>query len=248
MTLDGSKETALKDLAPGGKIRAAINLSNVVLAHGDGANPPTGITPDLANELGRRLGVPVELVPFSSAGKVFEAANSGAWDIAFLAIEPKRADELEFTAPYVVIEGTYMVPANSPLLKIEDVDRPGRRIGVTRGAAYDLFLTRSLQHATLVRGKEGLDGITEALASGVDAIGGVRQALEGYAKGHVTSDAGVRVMDGRFMEIRQAMAASKGRLDGAAYLHAFIEDAKASGFVAAAIARHKQSATVAPKA
>ena len=244
MTPDVSKETALQDLAPGGKIRAAINLSNVVLAHGNGANPPTGITPDLANELGRRLSVPVELVAFTSAGKVFEAANSGAWDIAFLAIEPKRADELEFTAPYVIIEGTYMVPANSPLQKVEDVDRPGKRIGVTQGAAYDLFLTRSLQHATLVRGKEGMDGVVESFASGIDAIGGVRQALEGYAR----SDAGVRVMDGRFMEIRQAMAASKGRKAGATYLHAFIEDAKASGFVAEAIARHKQSATVAPKA
>jgi polar amino acid transport system substrate-binding protein len=229
-------------LAPGGKIRAAINLSNVVLAKGNGANPPTGITPDIAHELGRRLGVPVELVPFDGAGKVFAAANSGAWDIAFLAIEPKRADELEFTAPYVIIEGTYMVPADSPLRKVEDVDRPGRRIGVTQGAAYDLFLTRSLQHATLVRGKEGFGGVAESFASGIDAIGGVRQALDGYAK----SNPGVRVMADRFMEIRQAMAASKGRKAGAAYLHAFIEDLKASGFIAEAILRNNQSATVAP--
>ena len=126
-----AKADALNDLAPTGKLRAAINLGNSVLAQKDAATgEPKGITPDLARELGRRLGVPVELVTFDAAGKVFDAVKTGAWDIAFIAIEPVRAAEIEFTAPYVIIEGTYMVPKDSPLKAIADVDRPGVRIAV----------------------------------------------------------------------------------------------------------------------
>src|SRR4051812_38603944 len=130
----------LSDLAPGGKLRAAINLGNSVLAQADAATGrPKGITPDLAHELGRRLDVPVELVVYDAAGKVFGVAKTGAWDIAFVAIEPVRAAEIEFSAPYVIIEGTYMVPKDSPLKAIADVDRPGVRIAVGLGSAYDLF-------------------------------------------------------------------------------------------------------------
>ena len=138
-----AKADALNDLAPTGKLRAAINLGNSVLAQKDAATgQPKGITPDLARELARRLGVPVELVTFDAAGKVFDAAKTGAWDIAFIAIEPVRAAEIEFSAPYVIIEGTYMVPKDSPLKVIADVDRPGVRIAV--GAQVGL---RSLSDA-----------------------------------------------------------------------------------------------------
>jgi len=146
----------LKDLAPTGKLRAAINLGNSVLAQSDGATgQPKGITPDLAHELGRRLGVPVELVPYQAAGKVFGDVKSDAWDVAFVAIEPVRAAEIEFTAPYVIIEGGYMVPKESPLQTIADVDRPGVRIAVGVGAAYDLYLTRTIKNATIVRAPTG---------------------------------------------------------------------------------------------
>src|SRR5204863_9123276 len=132
----------LKDLAPTGKLRAAINLGNGVLAQPDGAGgQPKGITPDLAMELGRRLGVPVELVVYQAAGKVFDAVKDGAWDVSFVAIEPVRAAEIEFSAPYVIIEGTYMVRQDSPLKAIADVDRAGVRIAIGVGSAYDLYLT-----------------------------------------------------------------------------------------------------------
>jgi len=238
---------ALKDLAPTGKLRAAINLGNGVLAQKDPASSePKGITPDLARELAKRLGVPLEMVIFESAGKVFDGAKTGAWDVAFIAIEPVRAAEIEFTAPYVIIEGTYMVPMNSPLKTVTDVDRPGVRIAVGRGAAYDLYLTRTLKDATLVRAEGGGgSALIEAFVTQkLEAAAGVRQALEAYAKTHPE----VMVMQDKFMEIRQAMGAPKGRTAGAKYLSAFVEDMKTSGFVADALKRSNQSATVAPPA
>jgi len=234
----------LKDLAPTGKLRAAINLGNMVLAQKDPATgQPKGITPDLARELGRRLGVPVELVPFDAAGKVFEAVKTGALDVMFLAIEPVRANEIAFTAPYVLIEGVYMVPTDSKIASVADVDRDGIRIGVSRNSAYDLYLTRTLKHATLVRGD---DGIALFVKDKLDAAGGVKQPLVAYAK----TNPNVRILDGRFMEIRQAMGTPKGRGDaGARYLGAFIEEMKASGFVADALKRSNQpDAAVAPPA
>ena len=234
----------LKDLAPTGKLRAAINLGNMVLAQKDPATgQPKGITPDLARELGRRLGVPVELVPFDAAGKVFEAVKTGALDVMFLAIEPVRANEIAFTAPYVLIEGVYMVPTDSKIASVADVDRDGIRIGVSRNSAYDLYLTRTLKHATLVRGD---DGIALFVKDKLDAAGGVKQPLVAYAK----TNPNVRILDGRFMEIRQAMGTPRGRGEaGARYLGAFIEEMKASGFVADALKRSNQpDAAVAPPA
>lgn len=237
----------LKDLAPGGKLRAAINFGNSVLSQRDAATgEPEGVTPDLARELARRLGVPVEFVTFDAAGKVFDAAKSGVWDIAFLAIEPVRAAEIEFTAPYVLIEGTYMVPADSPLQTIADVDRPGVRIAAGLNSAYDLYLTRTIKHATIVRATAGggSEMIDLFVKDKLEVAAGVRQPLAAYAASHPD----VRVMDGRFMEIRQAMGTPKGRVAGARYLAAFVEDMKASGFVAAALERSNQSAAVAPPA
>jgi len=234
----------LKDLAPSGKLRAAINFGNSVLAQKDAAGNPKGITPDLARELGRRLGVPVELVPFEAAGKVFDAAKTGAWDIAFVAVEPVRAAEIEFSAPYVIIEGTYMVPKDSPLKVIADVDRPGVRIAVGLKSAYDLYLTRTIKNATIVRASAGGGRamIEMFVNDKLEVAAGVRQPLEDYAKSHPE----VRVMAGHFMEIQQAMGTPKGRVAGARYLRAFVEEAKASGFVADAIKRANQTAGVAP--
>src|SRR5450631_805508 len=240
-------DKVLKDLAPTGKLRAAINLGNSVLAQKDEASgQPKGITPDLARELGRRLSVPVDLVVFEAAGKVFDAGKTGAWDIAFIAIEPVRAAEIEFTAPYVIIEGTYMVPKDSPLKVIADVDRPGVRIAVGLKSAYDLYLTRTIKNATIVRASAGGGKamIDMFLNDKLEVAAGVKQPLLAYAKDHPE----VRMLDGHFMEIQQAMGTPKGRLAGAEYLRAFVEEMKASGFVADAIKRSNQQAAVAPPA
>jgi polar amino acid transport system substrate-binding protein len=237
----------LKDLAPTGKLRAAINLGNAVLAQPDGGTgQPKGITPDLAMELGRRLGVPVELVIYQAAGKVFDAVKDGAWDVSFVAIEPVRAAEIEFSAPYVIIEGGYMVLKDSPLKAIADVDRSGVRIAVGLGSAYDLYLTRTVKNATVVRAPVGgARAMIEMFVNDkLEAAAGVKPSLVAYADDHPE----MRVMDGHFMQIRQAIGTPKGRIAGAAYLRAFVEEVKASGFVAEAIKRSNQSAAVAPPA
>ena len=236
----------VKDLAPTGKLRAAINLGNAILAQGS-AQELRGITVDLARELARRTGLALELVTVPAAGKVFEALTAGAWDIAFIAIEPVRAAEIDFSPPYVFVEGTYMVAKDSPLKEVADVDRPGVRIAVGRGSAYDLFLTRTLEHATVVRAHigGGRAMIDLFVADKLEAVAGVKQPLIDYAR----TDASVRVMDGRFMVIEQAMGTPKGRTAAARYVRGFVEEMKASGFVAEALRRSNQpSAQVAPPA
>jgi polar amino acid transport system substrate-binding protein len=247
-TFAASAQTAVapevvKDLAPTGKLRAAINLGNSVLAQKDAASgEPKGITVDLARELARRAGLPLELVPFDGAGKVFEAAKAGAWDIAFLAIEPVRAAEIAFTAPYVIIEGVYMVPVGSALKSVAEVDSAGVRIAVNKGSAYDLFLTRTLKHAQLVRGESGIDVFN---SDKLEVAAGVKQPMAAYAK----TDPKVRLIDGRFMEIKQAMGTPRPREVAARYLATFVEEMKASGFVAEALKRSNQpDAAVAPPA
>ncbi len=237
---------ARSELAPTGKLRAAINFGNPVLAQKDPASgEPRGVSVDLARELGRRLGVPVELVTFDAAGKVFDALKTDAWDIAFLAIDPARATEIAFTAPYVVIEGTYLVPADSPLHTIEDVDRDGVRVAVGNKSAYDLYLTRTLKCAKLVRVPTSPEAIDVFLKDKLETAAGVKQPLLQFAKTHPN----VRVMDGRFMAIEQAMGTAKGREAGARYLREFIEEMKASGFVARGLQKSGQGdATVAPRA
>src|SRR6185295_11453950 len=166
-----SNSDVLKDLAPTGTLRASINLGNIVLAQGTPDNPG-GVTPALARELARRLGVPCALTCFDAAGKAFEAMKAGQIDIVFLSIEPVRAAEIEFSAPYVIIEGCYIVPKDSALKSPADVDKPGTRIGVNKASAYDLFLTRSLEHATLMR---SADGAEDFLKNKYEAAGGVKQ-------------------------------------------------------------------------
>lgn len=236
----------LRELAPTGTLRAGVNLGNGVLAQGT-PDAPRGVVVDLSRELARISGLPLSIVTFPSAGKLFEAIPSGAWDIAFMAREPVRAAEIEFTAPYVLIEGTYMVRQDSPLKVVEDVDKPGIRIAVGPGSAYDLFLTRTLKNATLVRATVGggTNMVDLFLAENLEAAAGVRQPLEGYARTHPE----VRVMSGRFMQIEQCAGTLKGRTSAARYLGQFIEAMKASGFVADALKRSGQlDATVAPPA
>jgi polar amino acid transport system substrate-binding protein len=241
-TLTPVPPDVLKELAPTGKLRAALNLGNGVLVQGP-PQDPRGVTVDLSRELARRTGLPLELVTYEAAGKVFEALKTGAWDIAFFAIEPVRAADVDFTAPYVLIEGTYMVLKDSPLKAVADVDRPGVRIAVGVGSAYDLYLTRTLKNATLVRAKTGRAMIDLFLADKLEAAAGVKQPLVEYA----ATDPNVRVMDGRFQVIEQAMGTPKGRTAAARYLRGFIEEMKASGFVADALKRSNQpDAEVAP--
>jgi len=237
---------ARSELAPTGKLRAAINFGNPVLAQKDQASgEPRGVSVDLARELGWRLGVPVELVTYDAAGKVFDAIKTGAWDIAFLAIDPARATEITFTAPYVVIEGTYLVPADSPLRTIQDVDRDGVRVAVGNKSAYDLYLTRTLKRAQLIRVPTSSEAIDVFLKDKLEAAAGVKQPLFQFAKAHPN----VRVMDGRFMAIEQAIGTPKGREAGALYLREFVEEMKASGFVARGLEKSGQGdATVAPRA
>jgi polar amino acid transport system substrate-binding protein len=238
--------TVLHDLAPTGKVRAAINVGNAVLAQRDATTgQPKGVSIDLARELGRRLGVGVELVPFDAAGKVFAALATGAWDVAFLAIDPQRAAEIAFTAPYVIIEGAYMVRGDSPLRANADVDRPGVRVAVGRGSAYELYLTRTLKHAELVRMPTGSEAMAAFDRDRLDAVAGIRSPLVAHAAQHP----GLRVLDGRFMAIEQALGTPKDRAAGANYLRLLVEALKASGFVADALARHGQrDAQVAPTA
>lgn len=235
----------LKELAPTGKLRAAINLGNAVLAQKGADGAPKGVTVDLARELARRVGVPVELVTFEAAGKVFEGIKAGGLDLAFIAIEPVRAAEIEFSPPYVLIEGGYMVHKDSPLKVIDDVDRPGIRIAVGLNSAYDLYLTRNIKNAQVVRAHTGGgEAMIELfLKDKLEVVAGVKPVLATYAK----TNPAMRVMDGRFMVIQQAMGVPKGRTAAARYVRTFVEEMKASGFVADALKRSNQTdATVAP--
>jgi polar amino acid transport system substrate-binding protein len=236
----------VQNLAPTGKLRAAINFGNGVLAQKDPkTGEPRGISADLSNALAERLGVPVAFVTFEAAGKVFEAAKAGSWDVGFVAIEPVRAADIEFTAPYLFIDGTYMVRQDSPLKEVGDVDKPGIRIAVGLGSAYDLYLTRTIKNATLVRAAVGGGRamIELFINDKLDAAAGVRQPLEDYAKSHPE----MRVMKGAFQQIQQAMGTPRGREAGAKYLRDFVEEMKASGFVASSLARHHvEGAAIAP--
>ncbi len=238
--------TARADLAPMGKLRAGINYGNFLLATKDPASSaPRGIAADLARELGRRAGLSVEFVAYDAAGKMAEAVRAGAWDIAFLGAEPQRANEITFSAAYLEIEATYLVPAGSAIRSIADVDREGVRIAVANKSAYDLFLSRSLKHAQLVRA-EGIDAsYTLFVDKNLEALSGLKPRLISDA----TKLAGSRVLDGRFTAIQQAIGTPKGRDAGAKYLSEFIEDVKASGLVARAIETHGvRGVSVAPKA
>jgi polar amino acid transport system substrate-binding protein len=243
---NGLSPDLVRELAPTGRLRTAINFGNTVLAQPDPeGGPPRGVSGDLARELAHRLGVGIDYVIFDAAGKVFEALKDGLWDVAFLAVDPVRAAGIAFTAPYVVIEGVYLVPKDSTLQSVEDVDREGVRIAVAKGSAYDLYLSRAIRHATLIRQSSGPEALEMFVRDGLEAAGGVGQPINAFAQAHPDT----RVIPGRFMAIEQAMGTVKGRDAGIAYLRTFIEEMKASGFVARALAASGQGdATVAPPA
>jgi polar amino acid transport system substrate-binding protein len=223
---------AVHDLAPQGTLRAAMNYGNPVLTSRDPATgKPGGVAVALAYELGRQLGVPVTLVPYEEAGQVTKATKSGAWDIAFLAIDPVRAADITFTKPYVVIEGVYLVRSNSPLHQAPEVDRDGVRVAVSAGSAYDLYLTRALKHAELIRLPTSDAAVGAFEHDHLEVLAGVKQPLAAMVKEH----ADLRLLDGAFMSIQQAMCLPQGHPAGAAFLESFVAQQKASGFVANAL-------------
>jgi polar amino acid transport system substrate-binding protein len=247
LTACASTPTHVTQLAPEGKLRAAINFGNPILAaRGKSGEPPSGVSVDLARELGKRLGVPVELVPFDSAGKVVEAIKNASVDLGFVAIDPQRGSDVHYSAPYVVIEGAYLVANNSPITRNEQVDREGVRIVVGAASAYDLYLARELKHAKLVRAPSSPAVTDFFITNKLEVAAGVRQQLQADAQ----RIPGLRLLDGRFMVINQAMGAPKRASDtasGVAYLRSFVEEMKSSGFVLRALQRHGiQGAAVAP--
>jgi polar amino acid transport system substrate-binding protein len=233
-TLERPPVAAVSDLSPTGKLRAAINLGNPVLATRDAAGQVQGVSVDLARELARRLGVPLEAIAFDAAGKVVEAGKAGGWDIAFVALDPARAEDIAQSTPYVVIEGAYLVRDASPIRGNDEVDRGGNRIAVGRGSAYDLFLSRSIKQAQVVRSATSAAVVDDFVREKYEVAAGVKQQLQTDAK----RVPGVRLLPGRFMVIHQAMASQRGKQAGARYVREFVEDMKASGFVAKALERH----------
>jgi polar amino acid transport system substrate-binding protein len=225
----------IKDFAPNGTLRVGLNMSNFLLTRTESNGSPAGVAPDLGRELARRLGVPVELVPFPNPGALADAAKSGVWDVAFLGAEPQRANEIDFTAAYVEIEATYLVPSDSKIRSVEEVDRPGIRIAVPDRAAYELYLTRNVKHAELVREKGADNAFKRFVSDKLDALAGLRPRL-------VTDQAnlsGSHILDGRFTAVQQAAGLPKGRSAAAVqYLRDFIEDVKASGLVAKVIEKN----------
>lgn len=230
--------------APNGTLRASINLGNPILANKDAATgAPVGVSVDMAREFARRLGVDIELVQFEKAAASVDAVKNEKADIGFFAIDPARSEGLLFTAAYVLIEGSYLVPESSPLTDNAQIDARGHRISVGSGSAYDLFLTREIKAATLVRAPTSPAVTDMFLAQNLDVAAGVRQQLEADAR----RVGGVRMLPGRFMVIEQAMAVPKGRTAAQAWLSGYIEEMKASGFVAQALVRHGiEGAAVAP--
>lgn len=230
-----NSSAAKSELTSTGKLRVGINHGNFLLVQKDKASGETrGIVVDLAQELGRRLGAAIELVHYPGAGQLADAAKNGAWDVGFLGAEPQRAEEISFTAAYLEIPATYLVPAGSRIRTLAEVDREGVRIAVASKSAYDLFLSRSLKHASLRRA-EGIDASYSLfLAEKLEVLAGLMPRLVADAE----KLPGSRVLEGRFTAVQQAIGTPKGRDAGAAYLREFVADIKSSGLVAQSIERH----------
>jgi polar amino acid transport system substrate-binding protein len=244
MTIDQSVVAAF---TPTGKVRASINLGNPILANKNAeTGEPFGVSVDLARAFADKLGVELELVVFDAAGKSVQAISEERADFGFFAVDPLRGETIAFTAPYVLIEGFYLVRDDSPVKTNADVDHAHNRVAVGKGSAYDLFLTRELKAAEIVRAPTSPAVVQTFLEQNLEVAAGVKQQLEADAK----KTSGLRLLDERFMVIQQAMGTPKSRGQAAAAaLHAFVEEMKASGFVADALARHGiAGASVAPKA
>ena len=234
------------DLAPTGKLRAAINYGNFILATKDKASGESkGVAIDLANDLARRLGVPLEIVAYDLVGVMVDAAPTNAWDVAFLGSEPAREVLIDFTAAYLEIDATYLVHGDSPLRTAAEVDRAGVRVSAPARGNYELYLKRTLKAAELTS-TDGANAAFDLLVTRkVDALAGLKQALIGLAE----KLPGSRILDGRFMGVQQSIGVPKGKTAGLAYLRGVVEEAKASGLVARAIERTgARGVSVAPAA
>ena len=239
-------ETAAAELAPTGVLRAGINLANFLLVTGrTAAGDPQGVAPDMAAEIASRLGVEATYVPFEQPGDLADAATSDGWGIGLIGADPSRAEHITFSPAYVEIEATYLVRTDATFGSVEDVDKPGVRIAVSARSAYDLYLSRNLEHAELVRA-DGIDASCELFVTEqLDALAGLRPRLID----DVETLGDVRMLDGSFTAVQQAIGARRGNAAGAAFLETFVEEAKASGFVAELIERHNvRGLSVAPPA
>ena len=228
----------LQSFAPTGTIRVGINLGNPVLAGTDVmTQKPKGVTIDIANEIGNRTGLLVQLIPFKSAGATVDAIKAGNIDLVFVAIDPVRGEDISYTPPYIQIEGAYMVKASSPIKNNAEVDVAGNQIVVGKGSAYDLYLTREIRLATLLRAPSSQAVVDDFMGGQGNVAAGVKQQLESDAARYT----GLRMLPGRFMVINQAIGIPKARSEyekTSAYLSAIIAELKASGFVADAMKRH----------
>ena len=239
-------DKAKAELAPTGILRAGINLSNFLLVTGRSATgDPEGVAPDMAREIAAALGVPVKYVPFKSPGELGDQAGKDIWDIGLIGAEPQRAEKIAFSAAYVEIEATYMVPEGSAIKSVAEVDRKGVRIAVSARSAYDLWLVNNIKHATLVQ-VSGLDAAYEKFMSDrLEVLAGLRPGL----LKDVAKAPGLKILDGKFTAVQQAVGTAKANLAGAAFLAGFVETAKTSGLVAELIERHKvRGLSVAPAA
>jgi polar amino acid transport system substrate-binding protein len=236
---------AAKSLAPSGRLRVAINLGNGVLAQQSATGELSGVSVILARALADRLKLPLDMIAYPAAGQVVDAMDKNIWDMAFMAREPERAAKIDFSPAYVTIDGTYMVRKDSPLRALADFDKPGVRIAVGKGAAYDLFLSRTLKQAELRRAATSAAAVDLFMSDKLDAVAGVRQFLADKAR----QNPDWRVLDDSFQSIEQAIGVPHGHPEAAAYIRAFIEEMKASGMVRKALdATGQTSARVAPPA
>lgn len=228
-------QAVTSELAPHGVLRAAINMGNFLLVTGRSpSGDPDGVSPDMAKAIADRLGVPLKYVPYARPGELADAAGSDAWDIGLIGAEPARAEKIAFTAAYVEIEATYLVPAGSALQNIADVDRAGVRIAVTARSAYDLWLERNIKHATLVRGANGPATLEMFINDKLEALAGLRPGLIT----DIQKVPGGRILDGQFTAVQQAIGTPRKNAAAAAFLRDFVEEAKKSGLVASLIDKH----------
>ena len=237
-------DKAKAELAPTGILRAGINLSNFLLVTGrSAAGDPEGVAPDMARAIAAELGVPVEYMPFKTPGELGDQVGNNVWDIGLIGAEPQRAEKIAFSAAYVEIEATYMVPAGSAVKSIADVDRKGVRIAVSARSAYDLWLVNNIKNATLVQ-VSGLDAAFQKfMTDKLEVLAGLRPGL----LKDVEKAPGLKILDGKFTAVQQAVGTAKANLAGAAFLADFVEKAKKSGLVAELIERHKvKGLSVAP--
>jgi polar amino acid transport system substrate-binding protein len=222
------QNAARSQLVSTGRLRAAINIANVALAKVDQqTGEVSGFSVEIARELAASLGAELHVVPYPTAGSIVEATDAGEWDVAFLAEDPSRSGKLAFSSPYALVEATYLVPAASPFRQASDLDSAGCRICVTKGAAYELFLSRNVQQAQIVHAATPSEAIEMLVQYRYDAAAGIRQSLARFAE----KNDGYRVVDGAFLSIKQTVAVPKAAEHGAAFVSAFVEQAKASGLL-----------------